>query len=193
MGSADFVAKLRESAPMRRRGIHRWAEGSGVASLGEALASVPDGEWWLRLAKVFGADLAPAKLTLFAAECAERAMPAWAAKHPRDMRPQTALTEVRRWLYGKSNTAVMDDYIRVIREADLSVSSAQVAAGANVSDPDLRALTAACAAARSVHQPFDGALGAAILSADAAADEKAEFRWQADRLRELFPEVLVAR
>jgi len=119
-------------------------------------------------------------LALWAAECAERVLPRFEEKRPKDGRPRRAIEAARAWTRGEM----------AISEVRASAFAAHAAARAAVYAP------AACAAARAAghaaataHVPTHAAHAvayaakAAAVAPDAAPDTAAEERaWQVRRL-----------
>ncbi|MHB1799326.1 MAG: putative immunity protein [Vulcanimicrobiaceae bacterium] len=158
----------------------RIVDTNGIADALWALAHVgPDGK---RIAVKFAAD------------CAERVLPIWEARHPDDDRPRKAIEAARGGIVGDNDAAdaaaAYDTAADATHGDDISYAaaaySAAAAAAAKIGDNDAAATAAAKAAA------FIAAYGATPANAyDATADAAydtayaAERAWQKCHLKEL--------
>lgn len=134
---------------------------------------------WL-LTHVFGLD-GRDKATLFATDCAERAIPVWESVYPEDTRPRAAVEAARAALGSKGPPC---------RTNAFHAANAAFDASEFKKDRALWAARAAAAAAHSTHVgPFEclefivDVLDYATQTADETPDRERE--WQIDRLREL--------
>jgi len=165
----DWLTDLKAHEPCT--GGYQWARDNNIASLAEAFAKLERGDWWLWLASAYKVELDKPRLVTFAADCAERALPKFEDRYPDDARPRKAIEAARACVTCPSPET---------RAAAYAASA--VGAAAYAADAAARATDAADAAAYAAH-----AADAAAYAAHAAA-YAAERQWQADRLRELFPE-----
>jgi hypothetical protein len=186
---------------------YQWARDNNIASLAEAFAKLERADWWLWLASAFGVELDKPRLVTFAADCAERVLPKFEARYPDDQRPRKAIEAARAWV-----TCPSPETQQQARAAYAAAYAAYDAAYA--ADDAAYAAYAAAYAADDAAYAADDAADAAYAAADAAADAAAndaayaaqrttvaandaayaarpeERHWQANRLRELFPEVV---
>jgi len=109
-------------------------------------------------------------LRLFAADCAERALPIWEKKYPDDDRPLKAIKAARAFAKGKISFK--------------TVIAARNAAYDAAYDAGAAAAAAAYAATAAADATAAAAVAAAYAAADAAAARKKERKWQIKRLEE---------
>ena len=158
--SATFSTQIEEL----NDGIEFWPVLRFVAHSGEA---------GLRIVKTFALD------------CAERALPAYEAKYPGDLRVRAAIEVSRRYLRGE---ATIDEVKTAANAAYVAARAADAKAAA---DAAYAAEAAADAAANAAYAAEAAAYAAACAAyaaeaaADAAANHDAERRWQRGRLIEL--------
>ena len=156
---------------------YAWAKEHNIASLSEAFAKLDRGDWWLWLASSYDVDLDKPRLVTFAADCAERDLPIFEARYPEDLRPRKAIEAARAWIACPTP------------ETSDAASAAYAASDAAASYAAYAASDAAHAAAHAAAYAADADAAYASYASYAAASAD-ERRWQADRLRELFPEVM---
>lgn len=115
---------------------------------------------------------------LYAADCADRVLPLFEAKHPDDDRPRRAVEAVRAFAHG---------LIGVTELADAEAAAYAAHAAYAVKAADFVVVAAAYAAARGARAAHASYADAAATYATyaTAADADAERRWQADHLGEL--------
>ena len=165
--SATFSTQIEEL----NDGIEFWPVLRHVAESGEA---------GLRIVKTFALD------------CAERALPAYEAKYPGDLRVRAAIEVSRRYLRGE---ATIDEVKTAANAAYAAAYAADAAAAARAADAGEAAARAA--AARAVTKASNNAgvnagyaaevnaARAAEAAAYAAANHDAERRWQRAHLIKL--------
>ena len=144
--SATFSTQIEEL----NDGIEFWPVLRFVAHSGEA---------GLRIVKTFALD------------CAERALPAYEAEYPGDLRVRTAIEVSRRHLRGEAT----------IDEVKTAANAAYVAAAKAEANATYAAAAAAYAAARAA----DAKAAADAAAADAGDNYDAERRWQRAHLIKL--------
>jgi hypothetical protein len=168
---------------------YRWAKENNIASLAEAFAKLGRPDWWLWLARAYGVVLDKPRLVTFAADCAERALPKFEERYPDDKRPRQAIDAARAWVtcpspaYAATAAAYAAAYAAATAATD---AYAAYTADADAAYAAYAAAYAAAAATDATYAAADAATAATYAAAYAAAAERL---WQADRLRELFPEV----
>jgi hypothetical protein len=193
---------------------YKWALDNNIASLAEAFAKLERGDWWLWLADAYEVKLDKPRLVTFAADCAERVLPKFEERYPDDKRPRKALEAARAWVtcpspetrtatYAATDAAATNAATYATYAADAAATyaayAATDAAAANATYATYAAAYAAAnatyAATYATYATDATATNAATYAANAAAyaaanaTYAAERQWQADRLRELFPEV----
>ena len=118
------------------------------------------------------------RLTLWAADCAERVLPVFAAQRPDDERPHAAVAAARAWVHG-----------------DLSMSGARAAAFAahaaarETDDGAARAAARAAGHAAATAHVATHAPHAVAYALKASADPEAERAWQLGQSPAHLPDV----
>jgi hypothetical protein len=216
----DWLSDLKDHEPCTED--YQWARDNNIASLAEAFAKLPRGDWWLWLAQAYGIDLDRPRLVTFAADCAEHVLPKFEDRYPDDKRPRQAIEAARAWVtcpspetrfacaaaYAAANVAAAANAAanaayaayaayaaNAANAANAAYAAAYAANAANAANAAYAAPAAYAAAYAATTAAFyaaaanaaDADAAAAAYAAAYAAD--AERSWQADRLRELFPEV----
>ena len=164
--------------------VERWTIAAALAAnceISHALWLIAySGEAGLRIVRTFAID------------CAERALPAYEAEYPGDLRVRAAIEVSRRYLRGE---ATIDEVKTAANAADAAAYAARAANvayaayAANVAYAAYAAAAAAYAAARAAvyaaNNAGDNAGCAANAAASAAANYAAERRWQRAHLIKL--------
>jgi hypothetical protein len=183
--TTDWLIDLKSHEPCTAG--YQWARENNIASLSEAFAKLERGDWWLWLADAYGMNLDKPRLVAFAADCAERLLLKFEERYPDDMRPRRAIEAARAWV-----TCPSPEMQQAARTASDAASAAAADAAAAYAAADAAAAYAASDAAAAAAD--DAAAYAAYAAyadyAAAGAAAYAERSWQADRLRELFPEMV---
>ena len=118
----------------------------------------------------------------WAADCAERALPAWEARRPSDSRPRDAIALVRRWLADPESVTQRELRAAAGRGAAYAAYAAAAAYDAARDAAGAAAYAADAAdAAYAAAADLDAAYAAAYVAYDADADA-AERAWQRARL-----------
>ena len=126
------------------------------------------------------------KWVQWAADCAERALPLFEARHPNDARPRQALDAARAWVAHPTVETRNAAYAAAAAAAYAAAAYAAADAATNAADAATNAAYAAAyAAADAAAYAADAAAYAAYGAAYAAADA-AEKQWQAIRLMAIY-------
>jgi hypothetical protein len=181
--TTDWLIDLKSHEPCTAG--YQWARENNIASLSEAFAKLERSDWWLWLADAYGVPLDKPRLVTFAADCAERVLPKLEAHYPDDMRPRRAIEAARAWV-----TCPSPEMQQAARAAAYAASYTAYAAAYAAAAAAAAAAAYAAYAAAAADAASDAAAYAAYAASDAASAADAERSWQADRLRELFPEMV---
>ena len=201
--AAAFLAEFRQHNPCAES--YAYAARHRFTSFGDVWARGDRGMWMLFLGAALGVAFPPQSLVVFACECAERVLPLFESVS-RDPRPRAAIIGARLWLLGGPPAAVSlttdaaEAAVAVCQVHPEAGYAAFAAAGASTAAADARfasmgAIESAAASAAAVGRIplgsegwFAPALdGPRTFGDDSARTWLAEQRWQADRLRALFP------
>ena len=138
------------------------------------------------VAKHRGGPLNPARhrlLAAWAADCAERVLPLFAQRHPKDTRPTRAIESARAWARGEitvgaARRAAVEAHAAAREASDAAARAAARAAG--------HAVATAHMADHALGPVYYGvkAVKASSPAADAEFLAEAEHRWQRTRLPE---------
>jgi hypothetical protein len=195
----DWLSDLKAHEPCTEG--YAWARDNNIASLAEAFAKLERSDWWLWLASAYSVDLDKPRLVTFAADCAERVLPLFEARYQADARPRRAIEAAREWVtcpIPETRNAAAYAAFAAAAAAGSGAYAAYAAAyhAAYAAYAAAYAAYAAYAAADAYAAAYHAAYAAFAAAAAAGsgayayAAAAAERQWQADRLRELFPEVV---
>lgn len=130
-----------------------WADGK---SLRRVWKTCGRGDWMLWLCgRMSGKEGWPTRqaVVLVACLCAERALPLWEKKYPKDKRPHVAIETARRWAQGKATiTEVRSAADAAFAAAASASADAAADAAAFAADAATAAAIASDAAARSARR-----------------------------------------